>query len=280
VIRGGIDSVRQVQDLERQLLEARQQLERFRALEHKSSFSIDPRPDTPSSQAFAEFPAVGRSPRRMLKARSPQDLSYARVQLSDVGRGLLKPPVTAAHARNYPVAHSGEAPALPSRMVADPLLHYYYECIHRHFPVLHWPTFEQNYGIAMERGPNSMASDWLAAFFAVLACGALSTHEPSRLQESQEYLTRSMTTISFWEDDVSTNQAIVAFLASLALAEMNRKSASWIWLGSAIRIAQDLGLHVQGGQWSSVEGEMRKRIWYSFYAWDRSVWSFGRWPVN
>jgi hypothetical protein len=89
------------------------------------------------------------------------------------------------------------------------------------------------------------------------------------MSEGQDFLTRAVSTINFWEDDVSINQAVVAFLASLFLAEVNRKSASWIWLGSAIRIAQDLGLHVQGGQWSPVEGEMRKRIWYSFYVWDR-----------
>ncbi|KAK5223037.1 hypothetical protein LTR72_005874 [Exophiala xenobiotica] len=116
---------------------------------------------------------------------------------------------------------------------------------------------------------HTLPIDWVATLYGVLACGALATHEPSRILEAQDYLTRAISTINFWEDDVTINQAIVAFLASIALVEMNRKSASWIWLGSAIRIVQDLGLHVQGGQWSPIEGEMRKRIWYSFYVWDR-----------
>ncbi|OCT50869.1 C6 transcription factor [Cladophialophora carrionii] len=265
-----MSSIKQVQDLERQLLEARQQLERYHAVERKPDLSADGRPNTASS-VYAEFPSIGKSPRRMLKARAPQDLTSARVQLNDVGRGLLKPPVTGVQLPSHTThIRVSDLQGLPARPAAERLLHYYHEYIHRLFPVLYWPKFQRNFAIAMEQGSaQSLATDWVATLYAVLACGALATHDRGRLPEAQEYLTRAISTINFWEDDVSTNQAIVAFLASIALIEMNRKSASWIWLGSAIRIVQDLGLHVQGGQWSPVEGEMRKRIWYSFYVWDR-----------
>lgn len=103
----------------------------------------------------------------------------------------------------------------------------------------------------------------------VLACGALYSNDSNKLHDAQDYLTRAITSINFWEDDLDMNQAITAFLASLFLAELNRRSASWIWAASAVRIAQDLGLHVQGGQWTPIEGEMRKRVWYSLYTWDR-----------
>jgi hypothetical protein len=253
-------------------LEARQQLERYHAVEHQPDLSADGRPDSASS-VYAEFPAIGKSPRRMLKARAPQDLTSARVQLNDVGRGLLKPPVTGVQLRSHTThIRVSDLQGLPTRPAAERLLHYYHEYIHRLYPVLYWPKFQRNFAIAMEQGgAQSLPTDWVATFYAVLACGALATHDRARLPEAQDYLTRAISTINFWEDDVSTNQAIVAFLASIALIEMNRKSASWIWLGSAIRIVQDLGLHVQGGQWSPVEGEMRKRIWYSFYVWDRFV---------
>lgn len=259
-----------MQDLERQLLEARQQLERIRAKEHKA----DAYPDIVSNSVslpLSEIPAIGRSPRRMLKARTPQDLSYARTQLSDFGRGLLKPPVTGA----LPLQHRQnlrglELPPLPPRADADQYLEFYFECIHRQFPVLHWQTFHQHYTEIFDGSEIfTLPPEWIAVLFVVLACGALSTRDSSRMPDAQDFLTRAVSTINFWEDEVSTNQAVVAFLASLFLAEVNRKSASWIWLGSAIRIAQDLGLHVQGGQWSPIEGEMRKRIWYSFYVWDR-----------
>ena len=270
-LEGGLTLNRQVQDLERQLLEARQQLERVRAKEHK----VDPYneyPADPDMQAMSEVPAVGRSPRRMLKARTPQDLANARAQLSDFGRGLLKPPVTGSHPHTLKSPLGLELPPLPSRASADYYLKFYFECIHRQFPVVHWPTFYQGFVDVFENPASStMPPEWIAMLFVVLACGALSTRDPTRMREAQDFLTRAVSTINFWEDEMSTNQACVAFLASVFLAEVNRKSASWIWLGSAIRIAQDLGLHVQGGQWSPIEGEMRKRVWYSFYVWDRWV---------
>lgn len=244
-------------------------MERVRANESK----VDPYADfgtNSPAQPLSELPFVGRSPRRMLKARTPQDLSNVRTQLSDYGRGLLKPPVTGAPVVPNRKSRSLELPPLPSRADADQYLSYYFECIHRQFPVVHWHTFHQHYLEVFDAAATyTMAPEWIAVLFVVLACGALSTRDPSRMPEAQDFLTRAVSTINFWEDDVSTNQAVVAFLASIFLAEVNRKSASWIWLGSAIRIAQDLGLHVQGGQWSPIEGEMRKRIWYSFYAWDR-----------
>ena len=260
---------RQVQDLERQLIEARQQLERVRAREAK----IDPFDDyvSDATQPLVEVPLIGRSPRRMLKARAPQDLSQARANLVDVGRGVLKPPVTNAQPLSNRQSHQSiDTPHLPPRATADRYMQFYFECIHRHYPVLHWQTFRQHYLELYEGGGvQALPPELIAVMFVVFACGALSTRDTQSLKEAQEHLTRAVSTINFWEDDVSTNQAIVAFLASLFLAEVNRKTASWIWAGSAIRMAQDLGLHVQGGQWSPVEGEMRKRIWYSFYVWDR-----------
>jgi hypothetical protein len=220
---------------------------------------------------MADVPLIGRSPRRMLKARTPSELSQARANMSDIGRGVLKPPVTNAQPSSSQTATPGlDKQSLPPRAAANRYLEFYFECIHRHYPVLHWQTFYQ--GVVEVYDAQSFAMlppDLVAVIFVVLACGALSTRDPGALQEAQANLTRALSTINFWEDDVSTNQAIVAFLASIFLAEVNRKTASWIWAGSAIRMAQDLGLHIQGGQWTVVQGEMRKRIWYSFYIWDR-----------
>lgn len=260
-----------MQDLERQLMEARQQLERYRAKESRSDPHSDLNND-PSTENLPDTPAIGRSPRRMLKARTPQDLTNARACLTDFGRGLLKPPVTGSPPlQKKSNARAIELPPLPSRSDADQLLNFYFECIHRQFPVLHWQTFHLQYVEVFEGTGSHKPPEWMALLLVVLACGALSTRDPNRMSEAQDYLTRAVSTINFWEDDVSINQAVVAFLASIFLAEVNRKSASWIWLGSALRIAQDIGLHVQGGQWSPVEGEMRKRIWYSFYVWDRYI---------
>lgn len=257
---------RQVQDLERQLHDARLQLDRVRALEQRNEPALDLGFDSPS-QIISELPTAGKSPRRMLKARTPQDLGQARRNLSDYGRGLLKPPVVGV--QSALIQRVVNLPPLPTRSAADQILQYYVECIHRQFPVLHWPSFHQNYLSVYERGLASMPRDWVGLLFAILACGSVCMREPRSLVQGQEFLDQALSVLDMCEDNITTNQAAVGFLASMFLTETNRKSAAWLWLGSAIRAAQDLGLHVQGGQWQVVEGEMRKRIWYSLYAWDR-----------
>lgn len=91
-----------------------------------------------------ELPLLGKSPRRMLKAKTPADLTTARVQLADIGRGLLKPPVTASPQRIHDTIKVPDHD-LPPRHVADELIRAYLECVHRHFPVIYWPDFYHNY---------------------------------------------------------------------------------------------------------------------------------------
>ena len=86
-----MSSIKQVQDLERQLLEARQQLDHVHTKEAKSDYFADFSTDTPV-QPMSEIASVGRSPRRMLKARTPQDLSYARAPAIRFWTRLTKAP--------------------------------------------------------------------------------------------------------------------------------------------------------------------------------------------
>lgn len=205
----------------------------------------------------------------MLKTRTPQDLGFAKAQLSDVGRGLLKPPVTSV----YLQAQEGDnipLNQLPPTELTERLLKAYFECVHRRFPIIYWPDFHQECAkVCGRRTTAGVARENVALVFAVLACGSLHLQPPAYIEIGQRLLSEAISLINMWEDDVAIVQSQIVFLASIFLAEVNRKTASWIWLGSAIRIAQDLGLHIQGGQWSHVEGELRKRIWYSYYCWDR-----------
>ena len=114
-----------------------------------------------------------------------------------------------------------------------------------------------------------MRRGWGAVLFCVFACGTLHTLDPNRLQDGKEYLTKGTAMMDFWQDELSVDQAKMAFLTSIFLTEINLISAAWIWLAGAARIAQDVGLHVETGPWPAVEGEMRRRIWYSIYAFDR-----------
>jgi hypothetical protein len=137
---------------------------------------------------------------------------------------------------------------------------------------LHKPTFYAEYQKIYQEGTiGGMRRGWGAVLFCAFACGAVHTLDPNRLRDGKEYLTKGTAMIDFWQDELAVDQAKMAFLASIFLTEINLKSAACVWLASAVRIAQDAGLHVETGPWPAVEGEMRRRIWYSIYAFDRFV---------
>ena len=256
---------RQVQDLERQLQETRAQLERVRSSEQ----SLDSSTYYGSAYTEHDVPDVSRSPRRMLRARPPSDLSAARAQLSDVGRGILKPPIAPSTPDNMD-RRSPPLSALPPREVAQHCLDTYLQCFHRRISVLHWPQFCQTFwSLYSVDIASSITREAMALCFSVLGLGALFSLDPGIRSSSGDFISMSYQHLDFWADSIGIDQAVACFLLSRYLCEINKKSTSYVWLGSAIRVAQDRGLHVQGGHWSSVEGEMRKRIWYSMYVSDR-----------
>jgi hypothetical protein len=165
-----------------------------------------------------------------------------------------------------------ELPSLPPKQIADRLLAQYFNHVHLQFPILHKPTFHAEYQKVYEEGTiGAMRREWGAVLFCVFACGTLHTMDPKRLRDGKEYLTKSTAMIDFWQDELSVDQTKMAFLTSVFLLEINLRSAAWVWLAAAARTAQGAGLHVDTGPWPAVEGEMRRRIWYSIYALDRFV---------
>jgi len=126
---------------------------------------------------------------------------------------------------------------------------------------------------AVNNGAYTVAPSFLSTFFAVLAAGALfsSDRHSDRFSQPAELLQEAKRLIDPWTDDHGLECARTYTLIAICLNEMNLKSAAWNWLGSAIRIGQDLGLYLDSGPWPVVEGEMRKRVWWTMYALDRSM---------
>lgn len=189
----------------------------------------------------------------------------------DYGRGLLQIP--SPYREVIPqTKKSLEMPDLPPRQVANRLLALYHQNFHMHFPILHWPTFESE--CEQLYRTNSFASlghAWNALFLCVLACGTLHNQDPSPTVDGKAFLSKAIGMTDRLQDEFSVQEARMAFLTGVFLIEINLKSAGWVWLGSAVRVSQDLGLHVESGPWSSTEGDIRRRLWYCIYAWDRSA---------
>ena len=265
---GTLTLARQVQDLERQLFQARQQVDQLRAMVSKDSLSIG-LPVSSSSQSALDLPPVGLPPRRRPKHPVLHDFDRVRSNLRSYSGSLLKAPAPYRRVGSQQgLPH--ELPDLPPRQTADRLLDQYFNHIHLQFPILHKPSFYAEYQKVYQEGTISgMRRGWSAVLFCVLACGAMHSLDPNRVQDGKEYLTKGTAMIDFWQDELSVDQAKMAFLTSIFLTEINLKSAAWIWLAGAARVAQDAGLHVETGPWPAVEGEMRRRIWYCIYEFDR-----------
>ncbi|SLM41416.1 Zn(2)-C6 fungal-type DNA-binding domain [Lasallia pustulata] len=256
-----MSSIKQVQDLEKQLALARQQLNHLRTTKGSSPMEIDPPRSV--SQADSE---LGASPPNQRRPHPTVQFSRVRANIRNSGRGVVKAPPLYCQSQSH-ASFKPPLPELPPRNVADRLLHHYYATIHINLPILHWPSFLQQFDAVYSTGGslNTTSSTWGALLFAVFACGTLN---PAK-QKGPEYLEISRGLVDTWTDDYTLDHARSAFLISICLTETNRKSAAWTWIGSSIRISQDIGLHCELGHWSAVERETRRRVWWSIYVWDR-----------
>ena len=158
-------------------------------------------------------------------------------------------------------------PELPLRSLADRLLEDYRTSFQMSLPILDWPVFLQKYEDVYEQGTlRNTPRSWIAVLFAVLACGFLREN----WAEGKRFVEMAKSAMVFLEnDDLTFDHARSAILISLFLTEANERSAGWIALGHAIRVAQEIGLHRETISGSPEEDEKRRRIWWSIYVSDR-----------
>lgn len=260
---------RQVQDLERQLDQARQQLNHLGAiLKENGAADLD---NDYFGASGAEPLEAGVKPQRRQRPRGIADLQSVRSDLRFQGRGLVEPPPSFQGPESRPLALP-RLPGLPPKHIADQLLRQYYSSVHSIMPVLHWPSFSREYETVYRNGTlHGVPPVWGAVLFNVFACGVLHTagSSESRLDQGKTYLEACGLLTDLWTAEFTLDHARSALLTSIFLTEMNMKSAAWVWVGSALRISQNIGLHHETGSWPVVHGEMRKRVWWAIYIWDR-----------
>lgn len=220
------------------------------------------------------IPEIGYRPSRLFTPNFNHNLTDACSKMRKYGHGLINFPQTPSYVRPQAVLTT-DTPPLPPAGVIDALLRPYYSCIHSVFPLFHWPTFSKDYDNVRRAGSfRGMSRGWTAVFFSMLACGSLHSMDPDLISRGKEFLQTCVNLIDLWQDGFTMEQVQASILISIFLYEFNLKSACWVWLGSAVRIAQDIGLHAQHGPWPSLDAEVRKRLWWSLYSWERCVSEF------
>ncbi|KAI0998330.1 hypothetical protein K3495_g9865 [Podosphaera aphanis] len=267
-----MSSIKQVQDMEKQIAQIKRENFQLRSMlrmrDEKSTIDSQRLQKSP-----LQLPKIGSQPRSKQRPLILQGFTCARSDIRRYGRGIFKPPPIY---RNIAVqAHFNHPrPDLPPKHISDQLLHSYRGSVHQTMPILHWPTFEHEYEAVYKNGNfRNTSLAWSSLFFAVLAVGCIFCTDPIyNPQKAREFIDISQILSDKFNDDFSIDHARVAFLTSIFLMEINLKSSAWIWLASAVRISQDIGLHLEsGGSWSVIESETRRRVWWAIYIWDRHL---------
>lgn len=263
-----MSSIKQVQDLEKQVTRIQSENKVLRRM-------IETGKDGQDSEGMElplQLPSIGAEPKRKKRPAPMHDLSRVRTNLLSVSKGVWKPPAQ----YRQPLASTlfdAPRPELPPIQTTKQLLDTYFVSTHSMFPIIHWRTFEQ--GIeAMYRAENTQTvpASFLSTFFAVLALGSLFVPEApvERSYRGAEFLEISRKLVDPWNNNFVLDDARTLVLHSIFLNEMNLKSAALNCLGNAVRVAQDIGLYSEFGPWPVVEGEMRRRTWWTIYILDRT----------
>jgi hypothetical protein len=267
-----MSSIKQVQDLEKQIEKVRRENSSLRRLlqerDGHSEMDVDGVEHLP-----LQLPGVSSDPRRKKRPAPTHDLARARSNVRIFSRGIWKPPAQ-YRAPRTPALFDPPRPEIPPRQTTDSLLHSYYSSVHTMFPLLHWPSFQQEVDDLYKMNSlQQVQPAWLSMYLAVLAVGSLFGTEPHahRSYRSAELLEASKKMIDPWNNDYVLDNARALVLITICLNEMNLKSAAWNWLGNAVRIGQDIGLHSESGPWPVIEGEMRRRVWWTAYVLDRAL---------
>ncbi|RYO90031.1 hypothetical protein DL764_008499 [Monosporascus ibericus] len=265
-----MSSIKQVQDLEKQLERLKRENSSLKRMLSERDGQMDVDVDNVEPSPL-QLPEIRSEPKRRRRVAPLHDPSRARSQMRKYSKGLLKAP---APCRQPFVAtvFDPPRPPLPSKTIAEKLLRAYYGAVHIMMPILHWPTLQHDVdelyqGSNLQRVPSS----WLSMFFAVLGVGSLFSDDLDRTNRAGELLEASRSLTDPWNNDFTLDNARTLFLLSLALNELNLKSAAWSWLGSAVRCAQDMDLHLETGIRSRVEADMRRRVWWAMYILDRTL---------
>ncbi|GLA86099.1 hypothetical protein AtubIFM56815_010349 [Aspergillus tubingensis] len=207
-------------------------------------------------------PSPGRSP-HSAQASIPQ----ASIEMPFFQHGQVWP--------ELPYLPSANELARPPQYVADLLVGIYFDQLHYTFPILDQTRFVSQYR-AMTAG-SPVEHGFLSVFFAVCACASgLLPREPGAAGlVGIDYYQKAL--LLFWASsgEVFLEQAQCLGLLALCSAGWNTVAQSWRLVGQAVRIAQDLGLHIASLKDAHVstsdhdaDAQVVQRVWWGLFTLD------------
>ena len=266
-----MSSIKQVQDLEKQVEKLRKENNGLKRLLSERDGQMDVDVEN-VEQLPLPLPDIHSEPKRRKRVAPLHDPSRARLNVRNFSKGLVKPPAPYRHSMFAATVFDPPRPPLPPKAMTEKILHSYYGAVHIMMPILHWPTLQHDVNeLYQSANLQRVSASWLCMFYAILGAGSLFSDELERTKQASEFLDASRGLVDPWCNDWTLDNARAFFLVSLALNELNLKSTSWTWLGTAVRCAQDMDLHLETGARSVIEADMRKRVWWAIYILDRTL---------
>lgn len=164
---------------------------------------------------------------------------------------------------------------LPTRALASNLVDLFFEHVFPLYPFVHEPTFRKRFAATYGDNPE-MDVPWQSTLNLVFAfgCDYLELPPDQIYELSQLFHRRGSELILSVCFDTTTLEVIQALLLlSAHLQSTMQYNRVWTSIGCVIRSAQGLGLHMDPSAWdiSTIDKEMRKRVWWGIYALDRWV---------
>ncbi|KAI7280054.1 hypothetical protein KC345_g5006 [Hortaea werneckii] len=163
--------------------------------------------------------------------------------------------------------------AIPEKRTADRLLSLWFNSPDPFKPIIHAPTFQEEYK-RFWREPKSTPTMWLGLLFSILSLAAsfaLRDSDPSspRTKQVLADVTRyhsmaasAAVLADFTKPKAHTIEALILYTAGLR--SDNAFMNVWLSIGLIIRLALRMGYHRDGKHYPNISpfsGEMRRRIW-------------------
>ncbi|KAI4633159.1 hypothetical protein J4E80_000522 [Alternaria sp. BMP 0032] len=265
-----MSSIKQVQDLQSQIAELTHVNSQLRT-KVSDGEPLDPeRTDTKRRLSEAQIGAIPGP--RPITMPALNNFDQVRSNIRTHAQGIFSTP---HHDPKGAGLTNWRSPEIPIRADFAYLARSYMETIHESYPAVHWPTFQREVDeVYTSKTFEGCSREWVGLFFAVLACGALQaepghTNSPTSVSKGQAMYETATAVLQSWPQDVSVTYAQAALLLSIYATECNLGPAGSMWLASAARMAQELQICPEVDVWPLVDGEIRRRLWWSIYVRDR-----------
>lgn len=253
-----MSSIKQVQDLEKQLLAAKEQVNQLQTM-------VKPEPgQTKSSTPESEDLEDGPNKRRRLT--QGQDFHTVARNMETYGKDIIRLPTNSREPSSWDTSLGGALPELPPKQQADRLLADFKTMIYTAFPMFSWSTLMQRHEELYQHGPSpKFTRSWYALYFAVLTFGSLR----SMTEDGQRFFKQATGLVDMWSQDCSMDSIRATLLLSMYQVECNNITSGFKNMGQTVRAAIDMGLHRRTDQRTAQEEQARLSLWWCIFSTER-----------